>query len=102
MVEQRSPWRLSIFPELFWGLVGLVLSFFKTLGSQEAAQAYADPRSSKRVRGVTNAPPDHRPGGGAGGGGGGGGAGGRRLGGSQGVTGMDSIRRMNASAPGGA
>ena len=99
MVEQRSPWRLSIFPELFWGLVGLVLSFFKTLGSQEAAQAYADPRSSKRVRGVTNAPPDHRPGGG---GGGGGGAGGRRLGGSQGVTGMDSIRRMNASAPGGA
>ena len=99
MVEQRSPWRLSIFPELFWGLVGLVLSFFKTLGSQEAAQAYADPRSSRRVRGVTNAPPDHRPGGG---GGGGGGAGGRRLGGSQGVTGMDSIRRMNASAPGGA
>jgi len=99
VVEQRSPWRLSIFPELFWGLVGLVLSFFKTLGSQEAAQAYADPRSSRRVRGVTNAPPDHRPGGG---GGGGGGAGGRRLGGSQGVTGMDSIRRMNASAPGGA
>ena len=29
MVDSRSPWRLSIIPEIFWGVVNFVSAFFQ-------------------------------------------------------------------------
>lgn len=31
MMDNRSPWRLSIIPEMFWGLINFIVLFFRTL-----------------------------------------------------------------------
>ncbi|XP_072177787.1 selenoprotein K-like isoform X2 [Diadema setosum] len=33
LLESRSPWRLSIIPELFWGAVNFIVLFFRTMFS---------------------------------------------------------------------
>ena len=65
IVQKRSPFRLSIFAELFWGLVNLIGQFFETMFSLEKANAY-------RGTGKTSARGNNNFGGGGGGGGGGG------------------------------
>jgi len=36
-VDSRSPWRLSLIPELFWGIVNFVVLFFQTMFNPNAS-----------------------------------------------------------------
>jgi len=78
MVDNKSPWRLSIIPEMFWGIINFVVLFFQTMINPGG--------SSKGDRYST----DYRvPGRGPDGGGGGGGPR-RRMGGFRGGGGGPS------------
>mmetsp|Transcript_13086 Transcript_13086/g.15802 ORF Transcript_13086/g.15802 Transcript_13086/m.15802 type:complete len:96 (-) Transcript_13086:565-852(-) len=74
-VQQRQSFlRLSLIPDLVWGLLNTVTAFFHTMISQEAADAY-----QKRGKSKSGGAASGR--GGSGGPGGPGGPGNRRLGG---------------------
>jgi len=62
VVDSRSPWRLSIFPEIFWGIVNFVHAFFQSMFGPLFAE---DPnaRSNYGRPGSGQAPP-RPPGGG--------------------------------------
>lgn len=62
VVESRSPWRLSIIPEIFWGVVNFVSAFFQSLVGPLFAQD-GNARSSYGRPGSGQAPP-RPPGGG--------------------------------------
>eukprot|EP00212_Chloropicon_laureae_P006868 CAMPEP_0197494304 /NCGR_PEP_ID=MMETSP1311-20131121/28911_1 /TAXON_ID=464262 /ORGANISM="Genus nov. species nov., Strain RCC856" /LENGTH=68 /DNA_ID=CAMNT_0043039671 /DNA_START=91 /DNA_END=294 /DNA_ORIENTATION=+ len=47
IVEKRSLFRLSIFSDLFWGLLNLVGQFFETMFSMEKANAYRQTGKTK-------------------------------------------------------
>jgi len=63
--EARSPWRLSIIPELFWGMLNFVVLFFQTLvnpGANKKGQGFS---TDYRLRG-RGGPGPFGPGGGGG------------------------------------
>ena len=97
VVQKRSLFRLSIIPEVFWGLVNLIGHFFETMFSLEKANAY-------RQTGRTKTPAQGRGGFGGGGGGGGGGGsgrpGGRPAGGRARITGIKDFKSAG-NIPGG-
>ncbi|XP_076468804.1 selenoprotein K-like [Babylonia areolata] len=31
VLESRSPWRFSVIPEFFWGIINFIVLFFKTM-----------------------------------------------------------------------
>nr|PNR42431.1 hypothetical protein PHYPA_017260 [Physcomitrium patens] len=85
---RRSPWRLSIIPEMFSALIALIISFFSTMFSLDAHRSYGKrPASGGNSFGGGSGP------GGPGGSGGGGGYGPRRP------RGLDSVRGVDHSAP---
>ncbi|XP_052090626.1 selenoprotein K-like [Mytilus californianus] len=71
MLDSRSPWRLSVIPELFWSIVNFFVLFFRTLInpslSKEGSTYSRDYRSGGG--GGPPAPPRRRMGGFRGGGG---------------------------------
>ncbi|XP_064606842.1 selenoprotein K-like isoform X2 [Liolophura sinensis] len=57
MMDSRSPWRLSIIPELLWGIVNFVVLFFQTL-IQPSKTRYGDSHTSDyRTPGGPRGPP---------------------------------------------
>jgi len=74
VVSERSPWRLSILPEIFWGFVNFVTAFFQSLVGPLFTED-KNARSSYGRPGSGQPPPPRPPGGGRfrgfGGGGGG-------------------------------
>lgn len=93
VVQKRSLFRLSIIPEVFWGLVNLIGHFFETMFSLEKANAY-------RQTGRTKTPAQGRGGFGGGGGGGSGRPGGRPAGGRARITGIKDFKSAG-NIPGG-
>ncbi|XP_005105508.1 selenoprotein K [Aplysia californica] len=59
VLESRSPWRLSVIPEMIWGLINFIVLFFQTLINP-----------SKNSKGDRYTSEYRRPGGGGPGGGG--------------------------------
>ncbi|XP_046580218.1 selenoprotein K-like [Haliotis rubra] len=51
VLDSRSPWRLSVIPEMFWGFINFILLFFQTM---------YDPNKTKYGSSHTS---DYRPGG---------------------------------------
>ena len=80
IVEKRSLFRLSIFTDLFWGIVNTISNFFETMLSMEKANAYRQTGKTTSKRSNTHGFGNNN---GYGGGGGrpGGGGGGRPGGG---------------------
>mmetsp|Transcript_13340 Transcript_13340/g.40016 ORF Transcript_13340/g.40016 Transcript_13340/m.40016 type:complete len:111 (+) Transcript_13340:2-334(+) len=97
VVGERSKWRLSIIPEIFFGVLNFVVFFFRTMIDPTLKPAGA--------RGGNTGPRINTLGGGSGGGGGGGGGsggGGRRRGNGgapPNVRGMGGRPRGAAQAP---
>jgi uncharacterized membrane protein YgcG len=72
VVQRRSIFRLSIFADLFWGIVNTIGTFFETMFSMEKANAYKQTGRTKK-RGNNNFGGSTSGGGGPSGGDGGGG-----------------------------
>ena len=90
MVEKRTMWRLSIIPDILWGVVDFFWLFVSTLISPESEHNSLRPKRSGRSGG--------RSGGGGGGGGRPGGAGG---GGKPKIKGLKDCSSSNMSAASG-
>ncbi|CAI9744419.1 Hypothetical predicted protein [Octopus vulgaris] len=58
IVSSRSPWRLSIIPEVLYALMGVIILFFKTLISPNSTQH--DSSGSYRSDGRGPPPPPRR------------------------------------------
>ncbi|XP_022299600.1 selenoprotein K-like [Crassostrea virginica] len=71
VVDSQSPWRLSIIPEIFWGIINFVVLFFRTLVSPSMTKYGNTHTSDYRSGGGGPPPPPRRRMGGFRGGGGG-------------------------------
>uniref|UniRef100_A0A061SDC7 Selenoprotein K n=1 Tax=Tetraselmis sp. GSL018 TaxID=582737 RepID=A0A061SDC7_9CHLO len=93
VLDQRSPWRLSLFSDIFWSTVNLIHAFFSTLLSPQAEEDYIQKRRGGSRTSHQSGP--WGPGGGGGGGRPGGGPPGPRI------SGMANLRTVSQARPAG-
>ncbi|XP_019637815.1 PREDICTED: selenoprotein K-like [Branchiostoma belcheri] len=60
MLDSRSPWRLSIIPEIFWGIINFIVLFFQTMYNPSLSKHGSDTASSYS-RGDGRGPPPPPP-----------------------------------------